>query len=568
MAKGQFSETDVCSKFITPALHTASWSETQIRREVSFTKGRIKVKGKTVSRGETKRADFILYYKSHLPIAIVEAKDDSHSIGDGMQQALGYAETLDIPFVYSSNGDGFLEHDRTKISGAIEREIRMEEFPSPEELYNRYRIAKGLDEEIEKAIMEPYYEDISGKGPRYYQQIAINRTIEAVAKGQDRILLVMATGTGKTYTAFQIIWRLWKARKKKRILFLADRNILVDQTITNDFKPFGDKMTKIENRKVDTAYEIYLALYQGLTGGEEDKNVFRQFSPNFFDLIVIDECHRGSARENSEWRAILDYFKGATQIGLTATPKETEDVSTHTYFGDPIYTYSLKQGIEDGFLAPYKVIRVGMDVDEGWRPFKGQLDYNGAEIPDKVYELGDFDRNIVIRERTEAVAKKISDYLKSTDRYSKTIVFCVDIDHAERMRQALVNENADEVAKNPKYVMRITGDNEEGKMELDNFIDPKERYPVIATTSKLLTTGVDAQTCRVIALDSVINSMTEFKQTIGRGTRINEAFGKYYFTILDFRKATNKFADPDFDGEPVVIYKPGPNDPIDGGDVG
>ncbi|MDD2891476.1 MAG: DEAD/DEAH box helicase family protein [Candidatus Gracilibacteria bacterium] len=568
MAKGQFSETDVCSKFITPALHTASWSETQIRREVSFTKGRIKVKGKTVSRGETKRADYILYYKSHLPIAIVEAKDDSHSIGDGMQQALGYAETLDIPFVYSSNGDGFLEHDRTKTSGAIEREIRMEEFPSPEELYKRYRIAKGLDEEIEKTIMEPYYEDGGGKGPRYYQQIAINRTIEAVAKGQDRILLVMATGTGKTYTAFQIIWRLWKARKKKRILFLADRNILVDQTITNDFKPFGDKMTKIENRKVDTAYEIYLALYQGLTGGEEDKNVFRQFSPNFFDLIVIDECHRGSARENSEWRAILDYFKGATQIGLTATPKETEDVSTHTYFGDPIYTYSLKQGIEDGFLAPYKVIRVGMDVDEGWRPFKGQLDYNGTEIPDKVYELGDFDRNIVIRERTEAVAKKISDYLKSTDRYSKTIVFCVDIDHAERMRQALVNENADEVAKNPKYVMRITGDNEEGKMELDNFIDPKERYPVIATTSKLLTTGVDAQTCRVIALDSVINSMTEFKQIIGRGTRINEAFGKYYFTILDFRKATNKFADPDFDGEPVVIYKPGPNDPIDGGDVG
>lgn len=554
--KKDLSERDICSKYITPSLTNAGWDlEKQIREEVSFTDGRIIVRKKLVTRGEKKRADYILYYKSNLPLAIIEAKDNKHPVGAGMQQALKYAEILDIPFVFSSNGDAFLEHDRTISVGSKEREIPLNQFPSPEELWNRYKKAKGLSEREEEIVTQEYYFEQNGKTPRYYQRIAINRTVEAIAKGQNRILLVMATGTGKTYTAFQIIYRLWKSRAKKRILFLADRNILVDQTMANDFKYFGDKMTKITNRKIDKAHEIYLALYQGISGEDEFKNVYKQFSPEFFDLVIIDECHRGSAKEDSAWREILEYFHPATQIGLTATPKETKDVSNIEYFGEPIYTYSLKQGIEDGFLAPYKVIRVLLDKDvEGYRPEKGKRDKYGFEIEDREYNIKDFDKNLVIENRTEIVAKKVSDYLKKNNsRFAKTIFFCVDIEHAERMRQALVNENADLVAENPKYVMRITGDNEEGKAELDNFIDPASKYPVLVTTSKLMTTGVDAQTCQFIVLDANINSMIEFKQIIGRGTRIREDYGKQYFTIIDFRGVTKLFADPDFDGDPVSV---------------
>jgi type I restriction enzyme R subunit len=556
MNKKDLSERDICSKYITPALTNAGWDlEKQIREEVSFTDGRIIVRKKLVTRGERKRADYILYYKPNLPLAIIEAKDNKHPVGAGMQQALKYAEILDIPFVFSSNGDAFLEHDRTVSEGSKEREIPLNQFPSPEELWNRYKKAKGLNEKEEAIVAQEYYFEQNGKTPRYYQRIAINRTVEAIAKGQNRILLVMATGTGKTYTAFQIIYRLWKSRAKKRILFLADRNILVDQTMANDFKYFGDKMTKITNRKIDKAHEIYLALYQGISGAEEFKNVYKQFSPDFFDLVIIDECHRGSAKEDSAWREILEYFSPATQIGLTATPKETKDVSNIEYFGEPIYTYSLKQGIEDGFLAPYKVIRVLLDRDvEGYRPEKGKRDKYGFEIEDREYNIKDFDKNLVIENRTEIVAKKVSDYLKKNNsRFAKTIFFCVDIEHAERMRQALVNENGDLVTENPKYIMRITGDNEEGKAELDNFIDPASKYPVLVTTSKLMTTGVDAQTCQFIVLDANINSMIEFKQIIGRGTRIREDYGKQYFTIIDFRGVTKLFADPDFDGDPVSV---------------
>ena len=556
MNKKDLSERDICSKYITPALINAGWDlERQIREEVTFTDGRIIVRKKLVTRGERKRADYILYYKSNIPLAIIEAKDNKHPVGAGMQQALNYAEILDIPFAFSSNGDAFLEHDRTIKEGKKEREIPLNRFPSPEELWNRYKSAKGITEKEEAIVTQEYYFEQDGKTPRYYQRIAINRTIEAIAKGQKRILLVMATGTGKTYTAFQIIYRLWKSRAKKRILFLADRNILVDQTMANDFKYFGDKMTKITNRKIDKAHEIYLALYQGISGENEFKNVYKQFSPDFFDLVIIDECHRGSAKEDSAWREILEYFSPATQIGLTATPKETKDVSNIEYFGEPIYTYSLKQGIEDGFLAPYKVIRVILDRDvEGYRPEKGKRDKYGFEIEDREYNIKDFDKNLVIENRTEIVAKKVSDYLKKNNsRFAKTIFFCVDIEHAERMRQALVNENADLVAENPKYVMRITGDNEDGKAELDNFIDPASKYPVLVTTSKLMTTGVDAQTCQFIVLDANINSMIEFKQIIGRGTRIREDYGKQYFTIIDFRGVTKLFADPDFDGDPVSV---------------
>ena len=554
--KKDLSERDICSKYITPALINAGWDlERQIREEVTFTDGRIIVRKKLVTRGEKKRADYILYYKANIPLAIIEAKDNKHSVGAGMQQALNYAEILDIPFAFSSNGDAFLEHDRTVKEGKKEREIPLNRFPSPEELWNRYKKAKGITEKEESIVTQEYYFERDGKAPRYYQRIAINRTVEAIAKGQKRILLVMATGTGKTYTAFQIIYRLWKSRTKKRILFLADRNILIDQTMANDFKYFGDKMTKITNRKIDKSYEIYLALYQGISGEDEFKNIYKQFSPDFFDLVIVDECHRGSAKEDSVWRKILEYFSPATQIGLTATPKETKDVSNIEYFGEPIYVYSLKQGIEDGFLAPYKVIRVILDKDvEGYRPEKGKRDKYGFEIEDREYNIKDYDKNLVLEKRTEIVAKKVSDYLKrNNSRFAKTIFFCVDIEHAERMRQALVNENADLVAENPKYVMRITGDNEEGKAELDNFIDPASKYPVLVTTSKLMTTGVDAQTCQFIVLDSNINSMIEFKQIIGRGTRIREDYGKQYFTIIDFRGVTKLFADPDFDGDPVCI---------------
>jgi type I restriction enzyme, R subunit len=559
------SEQDICSKYILPAVTEAGWDlHAQIREQYTFTAGRIMVRGKAVARGVKKRADFILFHTSNFPIALIEAKDNTHSVGAGMQQALEYAEALDVPFVYSSNGDRFLEHNRLVSDAPIEREIPLGSFPSSDELYKRYCMLKGIDMQIAPVVKQEYFQELGGKEPRYFQRVAINRVVEAVAKGQQRLLLVMATGTGKTYTAFQIIWRLWKAKAKKRILFLVDRNILADQAIMNDFKHFGDKMVKIQNRNVDKSYEIYLALYQGITGVEEEKNIFKQFSKDFFDLIVVDECHRGSANANALWHDVLEYYSGATQVGLTATPKETKDISTQTYFGEPIYTYSLRQGIDDGFLAPYKVVRVTIDRDvEGYRPEEGKTDIYGKEIPDRVYNVKDFDRNIVIDDRTKLVAKKVSEYLRSTDRMQKTIVFCVDIDHAERMRQAFVNENADKVSENRQYVARITGDNPESPVALDHFIDPENPYPVIVTTSKLLTTGVDAQTCKLIVLDANIQSMTEFKQIIGRGTRVREDYGKLYFTILDFRGVTELFADPNFDGDPVVIYEPKGDDPID-----
>ena len=569
MDKKKLSERDICTKFVLPALIQAGWDvQTQIREEVFFTAGRVIVRGKTVARGAAKRADVLLHYRPNIPLALIENKDNNHELGSGMQQGLEYGGILDVPFVYSSNGDGFLEHDRLAGEGTVERELALDAFPSPEELWQRYCQAKGIDADIESVIGQDYHSDTGGKIPRYYQLTAINRAIEAIAKGQDRILLVMAAGTGKTYTAFQIIWRLWKARRKKRILFLADRNILVDQTKMNDFKPFGAAMTKITNRKVDKSYEIYLCLYQAVSGTEEVQNIYKQFSPDFFDLIVVDECHRGSAAEDSAWRAILEYFNSATQIGLTATPKETETVSNIEYFGEPVFTYSLRQGIDDGFLAPYKVVRIDLDKDLlGWRPEKGRLDKNGRLIEDRVYNQRDFDRELVLGKRTELVAKKITEYLRETNPYDKTIVFCEDIEHAERMRQALVNENAALVQQNGKYVMRITGDEPTGKAELDNFIDPEQRYPVIVTTSQLLTTGVDAQTCKLIVLDQRIESMTRFKQIIGRGSRLKPEYGKMFFTIMDFKKATELFADLEFDGEAVQIYEPGPGDPVVGPDA-
>jgi len=590
MSMQALSETDIRTKFITPAVVKAGWDLlTQIREEVSFTKGRIIVRGKLVTRGKGKRADYILSYRPNLPIALIEAKDNSCAVGDGMQQALDYALTLGIPFVFTSNGDSFVFHDRTGQSDQLETTLTLDQFPSPGELWVKYCAWKGLKPAAESAVLQPFHDDGSGKAPRYYQVSAINAAIEAIAKGQDRILLVMATGTGKTYTAFQIIWRLWKAGLKKRILFLADRNVLVDQTMVNDFRPFGPAMAKLSTasktiermdgttidltlaldqeksgkRRIDTAFEIYLGLYQAITGPDEKDKLFREFSPGFFDLIVIDECHRGSAAEDSAWREILEYFGAATQIGLTATPKETEYVSNIAYFGEPVFTYSLKQGIRDGFLAPYKVVKVHLDIDvDGYRPQKGETDKNGKLIEDRHYNQKDFDLNIVVDKRTERVAKWISDFLKgSQDRFQKTIVFCVDTDHASRLRQALVNQNADLCAANDKYVMRITGDDAEGCAQLGNFIDPESPYPVIVTTSRLLSTGVDAQTCRLIVLDREVGSMTEFKQIVGRGTRVHEDTKKYYFTLIDFRKATNHFADPDFDGEPVQIYKPGETDP-------
>ncbi len=571
--KKSLTEADIRTKFITPAIvgkEGGNWDVMiQVREEVYFTKGRVIVRGKTVKRGEAKKADYLLCYKPNIPIAVIEAKDNNHTVGAGMQQALEYAEILDVPFAYSSNGDAFLEHDRTGAGATVEREFPLDKFPSPEELWTRYCAAKGFTPAQETVNTQEYYDDISGKSPRYYQLTAINRTVEAITRGVNRILLVMATGTGKTYTAFQIIWRLWKSGAKKRILFLVDRNILADQTKTNDFKPFGNAMTKITNRTADKAFEIYLSLYQAVTGTEEEQNIYKQFSPDFFDLVVIDECHRGSAADDAAWRKILEHFSSATQIGMTATPKETKDVSNIDYFGEPIYTYSLKQGISDGFLAPYKVVRIGIDKDlEGWRPEKGKADKYGQVIEDREYNALDYDRDLVLEKRTELVAAKITEFLKATDRYAKTIVFCENVDHAERMRQALVNANPDLAAANSKYVMRITGDNDEGKAQLDNFIDPESTYPVIATTSQLMSTGVDAQTCHLIVLDKHINSMTEFKQIIGRGTRINEDYDKFFFTIMDFRNATKLFADPDFDGDPVQIYEPGLKDsPVPPDDV-
>lgn len=548
------SEEDVKFQFITPAIENAGWNKNQFKLEFTFTDGEMKIKGSKAIRGIKKRADYMLSYIDNIPLAIVEAKDNKHSIGDGMQQAINYARILDVPFAYSSNGSGFLEHDMIK---GEEKEIALSEFPSPEELWKRYKLEEKIDDNVEKIITEPYYVDTQlKKKPRYYQRIAINRTMEAIAKGKNRILLVMATGTGKTYTAFQIVHRLRNSKTKKKILYLADRNILIDQTMEQDFKPFKNIMTKIEKREIDSSYEVYFALYQQLVNEKLNTQPYEVLSPEFFDLIIVDECHRGSAKEDSQWRKILEYFHSATQIGMTATPKETNKISNISYFGEPIYTYSLKKGIEDGFLAPYKVIRILTDVDaEGYRPEKGKKDDYGQELDDRIYNTRDFDHDLILDKRTQLVARKISEYLKKTNRFDKTIVFCVDIDHAERMRQALVNENSDLVKENSKYVMRITGDNQEGKAQLDYFIAEDEKYPVIATTSKLMSTGVDCKTCKLIVLDKIIESMTEFKQIIGRGTRLREDLGKNYFTIMDFRHNTRKFADPDFDGEPVVDEK-------------
>lgn len=565
--KQSLKETEIRTRYITPAVVRAGWDpdKNQMRENYTIAPGKIVVRGKLHAREAAKFADYVLFLKPGLPLAVIEAKDNNHSLGAGIQQAHGYAERLDVPFVFSSNGDGFLFHDRTVTTGDIERELTLDEFPSPDKLHRKWLAWKGIapDTPATKVIEQDYY--FQGKELRYYQLQAVNRTVEAVARGQNRALLVMATGTGKTFTAFQIIWRLWKSKRAKRVLFLADRNILVDQTRVNDFKPFGNAMTKITNRTADPSFEIFLAIYQAISGTEDEQNIYKQFSPDFFDLIVVDECHRGSARENAQWREVLSYFKNAVQVGLTATPKETTDTSNISYFGEPVFAYSLKQGIDDGYLAPYKVVRIDLDRDlAGWRPEDGKTDKHGQVIEDRIYNQRDFDRGLVLEERTKLVARKITQYLKeSGDRYAKTIVFCQDIDHAERMRSALANENSDLVAESRKFVMRITGDDAEGKAELDNFIDPESRYPVIATTSELLSTGVDAQTCKLIVLDQSISSMTKFKQIIGRGTRINEEHGKFYFTIMDFRRATELFADPDFDGAPVVIYTPAPDDPVD-----
>ena len=590
MDKTKLSESDIGDKFIRPALVQVGWdSMEQIFAQYPLRAGRVVVRGNKAYRDESTvlRADYALFYKPNIPLAIVEAKKSRLSMSAGMQQAIAYAQLLDVPFSFSSNGDGFVFRDATLATGVLEQNLTLEEFPSPQELWRRYCAWKGWSDEESRIAGFDY---APHKTPRYYQLNAVNRAVEAIAAGQNRVLLVMATGTGKTYTAFQIIWRLWKSGAKKRILFLADRNILIDQTMVNDFRPFKGAMAKLSpngkgverinaqgqteveqiplavnktTKKVDTVFEIYLSLYQAVTGTEEERNIYKQFSPDFFDLIVVDECHRGSAAEDSAWRDILTYFGSATQIGLTATPKETKDVSNTDYFGEPVYTYSLKQGIEDGYLAPYKVIRVDLDKDTfGWRPTAGMTDKHGHAIEDRIYTGADMNRKLVLEQRDVAVAAKITEYLKATDRYAKTIVFCEDIDHAARMRQALSNANADLCATQPKYVVQITGDNTEGKLELDNFIDPEKTYPVIATTSKLMSTGVDAQTCKLIVLDQGIKSMTLFKQIIGRGTRLREDLGKTWFTILDFKRATELFADKDFDGEPVQIYEPGIGEPV------
>ncbi len=580
MYKKQLSERDICTKFITPAIQSAGWQQIQFREEVKLTAGRVIVRGKLAYRlqnpkakGGPKRADYVLYAKPNVPIAVIEVKRNIYEIGQGMQQALDYAEMLDAPIAISTNGDGFLLHDRTGITQPVESELSLEKFPTYDDLWAIYREWKGLESgPQQKLIAQPYHTDGSGKEPRYYQRVAINRTIEAISKGRQRILLVMATGTGKTYTAFQIIWRLWKAKKKKRILFLADRNILVDQTIQQDFAPFGEVMHKITNRTVKKNYEIYLCLYQAVTGKEEWKQIYRQFPPDFFDFVVIDECHRGSADEDSAWREVLDYFTDATHLGMTATPKEKKPEKGETtikdpeynlkYFGNPIYTYSLKQGIEDGFLAPYKVIRVVTDVDAlGYTPEKGKTDKDGKVVEQRHYYTPNFDRELILTKRTEFVARRVWEYLEGTDPMAKTIVFCDDQPHAERMRQELV-KLIPEAASNRRYVVRMTSDDKEGKALLSYFIDNDEPYPVIATTSKLLSTGVDAKTCKLIVLDQTINSMSQFKQIVGRGTRIREDYNKLYFTIMDFKGATRLFLDKDFDGEPVTIYEPGPDDPV------
>lgn len=563
--KKSLSESDICDLFITPAIKSAGWDQVkQIRREVTLTPGPVVVRGNMSSRNKKKKkfADYVLSWEPGVPIGVVEAKDNTFSVSHGVQQALGYAEILEVPSAFSSNGDAFASHNKAPAAGEdIETQFPLDSFPSPADLWKRYKRARGIEDAAEALVVQPYHDDLTGKEARYYQVEAINRTVEAVASGKRRVLLVMATGTGKTYTTFQIIWRLWKAGAVRRVLFLADRNILVDQTLVNDFKPFGSVMTKIKNRKIDPSYEIHLGLYQAITGSAEEDKIFKSVSRDFFDMIVIDECHRGSAADDSAWREILDYFSGAVQVGLTATPKETKYVSSSSYFGEPVYTYSLKQGIEDGFLAPYKVVRIDIDRDvDGWIPPAGMKDDLGQEIEQREYNQKDMDRILVLNQRTKLVAGRVMQYLRATDPFSKTIIFCEDIDHAERMRVAIVNAAGHLALDNPKYVMRITGDSTEGKNELDNFIDPESKFPVIATTSELLTTGVDAKTCKLIVLDKTITSMTVFKQIIGRGTRIDEGNNKWFFTIMDFKKATTLFRDPEFDGEPAVIYEPDADD--------
>ena len=567
MDKKALSERDIITKVIFDALEKRGWNlKTQVLEEFPMSDGRVIVKGSRQQaglRGKGERADIVLFYKHNIPIAVIEAKSNKKTLGSGIQQAIRYAERLDVPLAYSSNGDAFLESDISGTARQVEREIELEAFPSPEELWRRYCAYKKLDARTQAIAAQDWYQGMEGKKPRYYQIQAVNRTVEAIAAGTPRVLLVMATGTGKTYTAFQIIWRLWKAKAAKRVLFLADRNILLNQARNKDFQPFGPAMTKIEHRTADKSFEIYLALYQAVTGTEESKNIYKQFSPGFFDLIVVDECHRGSAAADSAWREILEYFESATQIGLTATPKQTEEISNVDYFEEPIFTYSLRQGIDDGYLAPYKVTRIDFDKDrEGYTPGDGKLDKYGQPVKNRTYKRPDFDRTLVLEQRTDLVARKITEYLKATDRFAKTIVFCQDIEHAERMRSALARENADEFEKNRRYVRKITGDDPDGKRELDEFIQPRTKYPVIATTSKLLTTGVDAQTCKLIVIDQEIGSMSEFKQIIGRGTRINEENHKMWFTIMDFRGATRHFQDVKFDGPPEQIYEPKEGEPV------
>lgn len=548
LPKHLMSEEDIKLQFITPAI-TSKWDRSKITMETQLTDGKINLRGNLVVREKPKRADYVLYLSANNPIAIVEAKDNNHSISHGLQQAMAYAQMLDIPFAYSSNGDGFAEHD---FLTGMERQFGMDEFPSEEELIARYKIESGLTTQQETAQQQPYYSSQNTYPPRYYQRIAINRTIDAIAKGQDRLLLVMATGTGKTYTAFQIVYRLLQSGMKRKILYLADRNILVDQSIQQDFAPLERVTHKINVSKDDpstiTSHQVYFSLYQQLVGDEGEEHFRKLFQPDFFDLIIVDECHRGSAKEESRWRLILEYFNSATQIGMTATPKETKYISNIHYFGDPVYTYSLKEGVEDGFLAPFKVINITTDIGDGWRPQRGQLDINGVEIPDRVYTNSDYDYNIVIEDRIQQVAAELTRYLKSTDRMAKTIVFCANEDAAERMRIALVNLNADMVKQNPDYVVRITGSDLYGKSKLKYFISTSSEGPVIATTSKLLSTGADCKMTKLIVLDEMIGSMTEFKQIIGRGTRLREKEGKTHFVVMDFRNVSRLFADPDWDG--------------------
>lgn len=561
LSKKAMSEEDIKLQYITPAI-TSKWDKNNITMETRITDGKINLKGNFVFREKPKRADYILYLNANNPIAIIEAKDNNHSISYGLQQAMTYAQMLDLPFAYSSNGDGFAEHDF--LTGK-EREFSLKDFPTEEELTARFKLESGLTTVQETVIEQPYYSSQNTYPPRYYQRIAINRTVDAIARGQNRLLLVMATGTGKTYTAFQIVYRLLQCGLKRKVLYLADRNILVDQSIQQDFAPLEKVIHKINVAKDDkrtiTSHEVYFSLYQQLVGDDDEEHFSELFTPDFFDLIIVDECHRGSAKEESRWRRILEYFCSATQIGMTATPKETKYISNLSYFKEPIYQYSLKEGIEDGFLAPFKVINIMTDIGDGWRPYKGQRDIYGNEIEDRIYTNSDYDYNIIIEDRIQQVAAEITRYLKNTDRMAKTIVFCATEDAAERMRQALVNLNSDMVQKNPDYVVRITGSDDYGKKKLDYFISVSEPYPVIATTSKLLSTGADCKMTKLIVLDEMIGSMTEFKQIIGRGTRLREKDGKTHFVVMDFRNVTRLFADPDWDG-PIEInenYQPRKN---------